>query len=165
MGRYRRPATVYRLTWDPPSPLYGLEVGLVVDSVEASLTVQECEDAITRGDLTPAESRRVADVVASCLAGWNLDGRDGRPVPETGPGLLSQDSVLVGGVIRQWVELVRSQPAATEEPPTAAAAGEEGQQDEELGEDDLVESLPVQPLRPVADPDVAGSPVSEPMAS
>ena len=60
----------------------------------------------------------------TALKSWNVEDRDGNPVPATGEGMLTQESKLVWAIIGQWLEIVTSADAPLA-PPSKDGESEE----------------------------------------
>ena len=101
---YRR--KIYDLRWPEGHDLHGLEVSLTGLSVATLAKVEALGGTLT-GD-APVEAKLAAadelfEVMAGCLAGWNLEDHQGEPVPATHEGIAGQDVSLILGVLQGWM--------------------------------------------------------------
>ena len=89
---YRR--KIYDLRWPEGHDLHGLEVSLTGLSIGTLAQVETLGGTLT-GNGTVDEKLAAADalfkVMATCLAGWNLEDHQGNPVPATHEGIAGQD--------------------------------------------------------------------------
>ena len=101
---YRR--KIYDLRWPEGHDLHGLEVSLTGLSI-ATLAQVESLGAKLTGEGAVEEKLTAADalfeVMAGCLAGWNLEDHQGQPVPATHEGIAGQDVSLILGVLQGWM--------------------------------------------------------------
>lgn len=89
----------YLLEWDADSPYHGLQVRTRPASLGAMVNLET-----RRGeDLSLLEVFRP---LAEHLVWWNLEDDDGNPVPPTLEGMLTQDSEMVGNIMRAWQRAV-----------------------------------------------------------
>ena len=107
---FRKQRTIYRLRFEDPS-LDGLEVtarSLPLKDFLAinRMTVSATDDAAKQTE----QSELMLKKFAEALIGWNLEDEDGKPVPATHNGLLSQESQFVIEIIRAWMEAVAGVP-------------------------------------------------------
>jgi len=98
---YQWPTTTYRLDFTD-GRLQGLEVYCRAGSVaqhEAIAAAGDLEDA------TPDQAMaEITKVFAESLDSWNLDDRQGLPVPATLEGLKQQEPEFVALVVGAWVD-------------------------------------------------------------
>jgi hypothetical protein len=102
---------VYSLRWAEGHELHGLEVSLTGLSIARLAKIQDLSGVLT-GDAGTAEKLAAADELfgeaAQCLVAWNLEDRDGNPVPATREGIAGQDVTLVMGLLQEWVQATAS---------------------------------------------------------
>lgn len=101
MGFYPEP-TLYHLTFPGDDPFHGLDVTM------GSLTVGEynamMRRALVKGiteDALQANDEMI-DLFVTKLTAWNLEDKDGKPVPFTREAVDGQDRNLIGKLIFAW---------------------------------------------------------------
>jgi hypothetical protein len=72
--------------------LAGAEVAIKATSVGTVLKLRDVADA-----------KEVAELLASHLIGWNLEDRDGNPIPTTAEGILDNvEEAILGRIAAEW---------------------------------------------------------------
>jgi hypothetical protein len=110
MGFVRK-RTVYKLVWDPPHELAGLEVRVTGASVGEMLDMAALADA--DDEVKAARSDEAFTRFAEALVSWNLEtevldegGVTTVPVPATLDGVRAQDLDFVLELIQAWMRAI-----------------------------------------------------------
>ena len=104
---YRREPTIYHLTF---TAYPGLEVDAKSVSVDEYLKVAALADEMQ----ARPDEKQVQELFAwfaKRLVRWNLEDEDGKPVPPTVKGLMSQELPFVMSIVMAWVNKVVGVPA------------------------------------------------------
>lgn len=83
----------YALRWDA-GDLEGLEVDMRSTSVGTLVEVKKLRAS--------ADEDRLAEILVSHIKRWNLEDEQGEPLPVSVASLMSQESVLLAAVAREW---------------------------------------------------------------
>ena len=114
LGRHRA-VVVVGVGFEPPSSgqkldfsetaYAGLEVTMGALSLGELLDIQDLADEAAAGRAV----RQLLVKFAGCLESWNVT-RDGKPVPATLEGVLSQNAVFVAAVVTAWARQMHEAP-------------------------------------------------------
>jgi len=103
--------TLYKLTWEDPA-MAGLEVTVREPSIDQLMAMAEMGSPDAR-TADPAQVRAVFKVFAGLLDSWNVETRDGTPVPVTYEGVISQSPAFVTKIITAMnKEFTRADPTS-----------------------------------------------------
>jgi hypothetical protein len=113
--------THYELTWPDDSDFAGLEVVTrsastrVYNAVGRLATV---EHTVPPSAEALEATVQAADAFAAALVSWNVETKDGTPVPATAEGLLDQEPLMVAAIMGAWMDaLLGARPTATPDAP------------------------------------------------
>lgn len=102
MMGYRPPTTGQKLDFTG-TPYEGLEVTVDSAPIGVVLGITEMFAAARKPGDTPGAVRDLLAKFAAVLESWNVEDRNGEPVPPTVEGLLAQDTAFVMAVIEAWL--------------------------------------------------------------
>lgn len=106
---YRDTGKVYKLVFEDRP---GLEVRMTAPSLGEFMTLTDIAnidvDNLSPGDVTKVN--QLFDSFTDHLVSWNLEDKDGNPVPATPDGLRSRDMQFIYEMINAWMQNVAGIP-------------------------------------------------------
>lgn len=105
---FRPQATLYKLRFTDPE-LSGLEATAESLTTDEFLTMQRLAAAATKTNAGAdgiAAAEKLLDGFAANLVSWNLEDKDGKPVPATRKGVGAQKFDLIITMVMAWMEAI-----------------------------------------------------------
>lgn len=129
--------TIYNLSFKG-TPLDGLHIRIgccTIAEFNWMLTLRPDRD---KGETAVDTNRKVMELFLHYLDSWDLEDREGKPVPQTVDGIESQPAYFGAQIIAAWQTAMVAVSAPLEQPSSNGASSEEAT----LGLDSISGSLP-----------------------